>query len=223
MIRALYRPLAGEAVLLVAGGLVVATMLYCVTYNALGGRGESLWEGALWAVVNVLPWYLAFEASKRAATAAAIMACLAAAFVASLLLHVLAYGSDAMAFELVRRLPALLIVVALLGTGRLLAANRAVPTGGGKGAPLPLPPGDFDWVSAAGNYVELRAPGRIVLHRAPLSLVEAQLERHGFVRIHRSTLVRRERIARVRPTDVVLEDGTSLRTGKRYRSALTLH
>jgi DNA-binding LytR/AlgR family response regulator len=75
-------------------------------------------------------------------------------------------------------------------------------------------------VSAAGNYVELRGSGRTVLHRAPLSHVQAELERHGFVRIHRSILVRRERIARVRRNDVILTDGTSLKTGKRYRSTL---
>ncbi len=85
---------------------------------------------------------------------------------------------------------------------------------------LPLCPSQVDWVSAAGNYVELRSGGRAVLHRAPISHVQAELERHGFVRIHRSILVRRERIARVRPNDVILHDGTCLKTGKRYRSSL---
>jgi two-component system LytT family response regulator len=75
-------------------------------------------------------------------------------------------------------------------------------------------------VAAAGNYVELRRGGRTVLHRAPLSHVQAEFERHGFVRIHRSILVRRMAIARVRPNDVILHDGTSLKTGKRYRSTL---
>jgi DNA-binding LytR/AlgR family response regulator len=111
------------------------------------------------------------------------------------------------------------MVLALLASGRLLASARAVPLANGT-ARLPLSPSQVDWVSAAGNYVELRAQGRTVLHRAPLSHVQAELERHGFVRIHRSILVRRERIARVRPHDVVLQDGTCLRTGKRYRSSL---
>src|SRR5918993_874819 len=49
---------------------------------------------------------------------------------------------------------------------------------------------------------------------------EQALADHGFVRIHRSTLVRRDRIARVRPEDVVLADGTHLKIGKRYRASL---
>ncbi len=221
MIALLYRPLSLERVALVAVGLVVATALYCIAYNLLAGRSESLGQALLWALVNILPWYLAFEAAKRATNAAQIAAALALALAASLLLHVLAAGdAQGIGFELVRRIPALLLVVALLASGRLLASSRTVAAAPGAKAPLPLCPSQVDWVSAAGNYVELRGNGRTVLHRAPLGQVQAELERHGFVRIHRSILVRRERIARVRPNDVILHDGTSLKTGKRYRSTL---
>lgn len=75
-------------------------------------------------------------------------------------------------------------------------------------------------MTAAGNYVEIRAAGRTRVERTSLAAVERRLARHGFVRIHRSTLVRRDRIARVRPADVILADGTSLKTGKRYRAGL---
>jgi DNA-binding LytR/AlgR family response regulator len=213
MIALLYRPLSLERVALVAAGLVLATALYCIAYNGLAGRSESLGQALLWALVNIVPWYLAFEAAKRATKAAQIAAALALAFAASMLLHVLAAGGiHGIGFELVRRIPALLLVTGLLASGRLLASSRAAAPAPGAKAPLPLCPSQVDWVSAAGNYVELRGNGRTVLHRAPLS--------HVFVRIHRSILVRRERIARVRPNDVILHDGTSLRTGKRYRSTL---
>ena len=219
MIAALYRPLKRETVMLVAAGLVLATAVYCVAYNSLAGRSESLGQAVLWALVNIVPWYLAFEAAKRVTSALQVAAALALACAASMLLHVLAHGASGTGFELVRRLPALLLVLALLASGRLVAASKAVSAPNGKGE-LPLCPSQVDWVSAAGNYVELRSGGRAVLHRAPISHVQAELERHGFVRIHRSILVRRERIARVRPNDVILHDGTCLKTGKRYRSSL---
>lgn len=224
MIVALYRPLPTKAVVLVASGLIAGTALYCLSYNAFGGRSESLTEAVLWACVNVIPWYLAFEAAKRQSSKASAAGSFTAALASSMLLHILFFGvPSAVTFELLRRVPALLLVVALLATGRLLVASRAAPTAVGEGVGLPLAPSQFDWVSAAGNYVELHAQGRAVIHRAPLSLVHQQLERHGFVRIHRSTLVRRQKIARVRAGDVVLQDGTSLKTGKRYRSGLTPH
>ena len=75
-------------------------------------------------------------------------------------------------------------------------------------------------MQAAGNYVELRANGQTVVHRSSIGAAERDLGRHGFIRIHRSTLVRRDRIARVRPHDVILTDGTHLKVGKRYRATL---
>lgn len=87
--------------------------------------------------------------------------------------------------------------------------------------PLPLLPRQIDWVQAAGNYIELRAGERTIVHRTSLGAAERDLAGHGFVRIHRSTLVRRDRIARVRPRDVVLTDGTHLKVGKRFRSQLS--
>jgi LytTr DNA-binding domain len=223
MVAALYRPLRIEAAMLSAVGLVAATAVYCLSYNALAGRSENLGTAMIWAIVNVVPFFFAFEAAKRAGSMADVAVRLAAALAASMLLHILAFGFPAdFGFQLVRRVPALLLVLGLLGGGRVAAAAKVAPMTEGAGM-LPLPPGAVDWVSAAGNYVELRSAGRTVLHRAPLSHVHAQLERHGFVRIHRSTLVRREKIARVRTNDVILDDGTSLKTGKRYRSGLTFH
>ena len=221
MFGAIYRPLRPEAIILVAAAIVVATAIYCVSYNALAGRSESFATGILWALVNVVPFYFAFEAGKRARSPVALAACLSAAFAASMLLQILASGwPSAPGFELVRRLPALLLVAGLLAGGQLLSSGKPRATAASRDSPLPLAPADVDWVSAAGNYVELRRGGRTVLHRAPLSHVQAELERHGFVRIHRSILVRRLAIARVRPNDVILHDGTSLKTGKRYRSTL---
>lgn len=49
---------------------MLGTAVYCLLYTALSGEAESPIEAALWAVVNVLPWLIAFEAAKRSGTAA---------------------------------------------------------------------------------------------------------------------------------------------------------
>jgi hypothetical protein len=126
----------------------------------------------------------------------------------------LGIGGEQVKFEIWRRVPpfaAVAAIVALLRSG--VAARQPF-------AEIPLLPRQIDWVRAAGNYVEIRADKRTVVHRSPIGSIERELADHGFVRIHRSTLVRRDRIARVRTEDVVLHDGTHLKIGKRYRAAL---
>ena len=88
-----------------------------------------------------------------------------------------------------------------------------------------VPVDQIDRVTAAGNYVEVGWRGRTLLHRATLTAVEAELGA-GFVRIHRSQIVRRAAIRRVendRSGDftIVLDDGAELRGSRRYRSGLT--
>ncbi len=88
-----------------------------------------------------------------------------------------------------------------------------------------VPLEDVVWIEAAGNYVELHRDGGGLLHRASLSDMERQLSRAGFVRIHRSRLVRREAISDVesKPTGdflVRLRDGRELVGSRRYRRPL---
>jgi hypothetical protein len=88
-----------------------------------------------------------------------------------------------------------------------------------------VPLNDVVWVEAAGNYVELHRGGAGLLHRASLSEMERRLHSAGFVRIHRSRLVRREAVAAVesKPTGdfvVRLRDGRELAGSRRYRRPL---
>jgi hypothetical protein len=88
-----------------------------------------------------------------------------------------------------------------------------------------VPLSDVVWVEAAGNYVELHRGGAGLLHRASLSAMEQRLRTAGFVRIHRSRLVRREAVAAVesKPTGdfvVRLRDGRELAGSRRYRRPL---
>lgn len=197
-----------------AAGLVVA--LYCLVYTRLAGRPEAFAESFAWAVANICPWLVAIEFGKRAPGIADTVIVLAGAAVASVVLgYLLAASNDSLPFELLRRIPGLAAAaaaVALLRSGVGRARNAPVE--------MPLLPGQIDWIRAAGNYVELRTGQRTIVHRGSISAAERELARFGFVRIHRSMLVRRDRIARVRRQDIVLHDGTHLPIGKRYRAAL---
>lgn len=215
MLALLQRPLPPLKAGLAMAGAAAAVALYCLAYTALAGRRESPGEALAWVTVNLVPWFLAFELGKRASgwrgKAAVLIAALALSLAGGL---AMAERPEPM-FELVRRLPGLVIVFSLLVAGTIV--RKPVSTGGETAA---LAPAEIDWVAAAGNYVELHSGGRTTLRRMPLAQVEAALSSHDFVRIHRSILVRRDRIARIRPRDVLLHDGTSLRTGSRYRARL---
>lgn len=58
--------------------------------------------------------------------------------------------------------------------------------------------GDVQWISAAGNYVELHLARRVVLHRVTLSQLALRLDPAMFMRVHRSTIVRRDQCAVLR-------------------------
>jgi hypothetical protein len=88
-----------------------------------------------------------------------------------------------------------------------------------------VPLADVAWVEAAGNYVELHRDGAGLLHRASLSEMERRLQSAGFVRIHRSRLVRRGAVAAVESKTtgdftVRLRDGRELAGSRRYRHPL---
>ena len=85
-----------------------------------------------------------------------------------------------------------------------------------------VPADNIDWIEAAGDYVRLHAGGRAHLMRATLHDVEERLDPRSFLRIHRSTIVRLDRIGRLIPRargdyGVVLRDGTELRLSRTYR------
>ncbi|MEW5685752.1 MAG: LytTR family DNA-binding domain-containing protein [Pseudomonadota bacterium] len=84
---------------------------------------------------------------------------------------------------------------------------------------------EVDWIEAAGNYVELHRASGPVLHRSSLADLERQLQGAGFVRIHRSRLVRRGAVSQVesRPSGdfmVRLAGGVELAGSRRFRRPL---
>jgi two-component system LytT family response regulator len=85
--------------------------------------------------------------------------------------------------------------------------------------------GAVDWLEAADNYVRLHVQQREYLARETLGSLEARLDPERFVRIHRSVIVRIDRIAETRPTshgdaEVVLRDGNKLTVSRTWRELL---
>jgi two-component system LytT family response regulator len=84
---------------------------------------------------------------------------------------------------------------------------------------------DIQRVSAAGNYVEVSANGKIHLVRHTLSDFIAQLDPNEFLRVHRSHAVRIGFIAELRAMfhgdyELVLRDGQRLPLSRRYKQLL---
>ncbi|HYC03734.1 MAG TPA: LytTR family DNA-binding domain-containing protein [Azospirillaceae bacterium] len=79
---------------------------------------------------------------------------------------------------------------------------------------------EIDWVGSAGNYVEVHLPGGALLWRRPLREVEAMLAPHGFLRVHRTALVARDRVLRLEGAALLLRCGTRIAVGRNHRSAV---
>ncbi|AXT31234.1 DNA-binding response regulator [Pseudoalteromonas tunicata] len=80
------------------------------------------------------------------------------------------------------------------------------------------------WIGGAGNYVEihLAQEARPILHRETLSTMLEKMASHGFIRIHRSTLVKKRSIKEVQPTEsgdylLTLKNGANLNLSRRYK------
>ncbi len=80
---------------------------------------------------------------------------------------------------------------------------------------------DVDRVEADGNYVAVVAGGRRHLVRESLHVLEARLDPAEFVRVHRSHVLRINRIRRLEPSghgeyELTLVDGTRLTSSRSY-------
>ena len=74
---------------------------------------------------------------------------------------------------------------------------------------------EIDWIEAAGVYVNLHLGNRELLYRAALAELAERLDPARFIRVHRSTIVNLERVAKIEPYAkdsrvAVLSDGTQL-------------
>lgn len=84
---------------------------------------------------------------------------------------------------------------------------------------------DIDWIEAIGDYCGLHTASKVHLLREPLHALEGRLDPRVFMRVHRSTIVRIDRVADLRAAtnrDAVarLHDGTVLKVSRTYSEGL---
>ena len=105
------------------------------------------------------------------------------------------------------------------GVPEPVQVSLAVPTRDGV---IQIPVASLDWLQSEDNYVRLHVGARSHLLRATLSSLEQRLVAAGFVRIHRSTMVRAATITALKRTGadryaVILSNGLQLRVSRQHR------
>jgi two-component system, LytTR family, response regulator len=81
---------------------------------------------------------------------------------------------------------------------------------------------DIDWIEAASNYAQLHMGTRTYSMRETMNGLEAKLDPDQFLRVHRSVIVRIDRIREIEPLVqgdyvVILKDGTKITSSRTYR------
>lgn len=80
---------------------------------------------------------------------------------------------------------------------------------------------ELDWVAAERDYVRLHAHGHSYLLRETISALEARFDPESFIRVRRSALVKKDRVAGIRKAGygdfrLTLSDGNEIRVGRTY-------
>jgi two-component system LytT family response regulator len=84
---------------------------------------------------------------------------------------------------------------------------------------------EIDWIEAADYYSCLHVGAKTHLLRRSMSDLDQDLDQDIFCRIHRSTIVKLDRVRSLKLNEngeyeVVLNNGTRLRLSRRYRKQL---
>ncbi len=199
---------------------VVLNAIYCLVYRSASGNPATLFEAFSWGIINIAPWIAAFEIGRVSRNWLFLIVIFAASTGLSLLLEAALYQSWPTGFDLVRRIPAAILIAAGLG---VLAFLETRPRNEKSATPTPELVGtesqnDCDWVMSAGNYVEMHHAGRAaVLQRSSLAQF---LKSTGFkfIRVHRRYAVHPKAVLQFERKHVLLRDGTRLPIGDRYRA-----
>ncbi len=82
-----------------------------------------------------------------------------------------------------------------------------------------------NWIEAQGNYMQLHTQQRSILYRASMSRLEQHLDPQVFIRIHRSTIVRIDQIAKIQIAadnnyQMTLHCGDQVMISERYVTAV---
>jgi two-component system LytT family response regulator len=104
------------------------------------------------------------------------------------------------------------------------ASKLIVPTDTGD---LVLDVTDVDWIEAQDYYAAIHVLGHRHLVRESLNTLESRLNPAEFIRVHRSAIVRVDRIRELKRTDgvmhAVLRDGTNVKVSRRRRHPTAIH
>lgn len=84
---------------------------------------------------------------------------------------------------------------------------------------------DIHWVEAAGNYVTLHCTAGHYMLRETMQAISKRLRPHGFVRVHRSAVVKLDSVDHLQPLEngeaqAHLVSGATVPVSRRYRKAL---
>jgi DNA-binding LytR/AlgR family response regulator len=86
--------------------------------------------------------------------------------------------------------------------------------------------GQIDWIAAERDYVRIHTGAKSYLIRHSIGGLESRLDPADFVRVHRSSLVRRDRIVRIRHAAgrgaVVLSTGAEVPVSRRHMAAVKM-
>lgn len=109
-----------------------------------------------------------------------------------------------------------------LSTDSSYLERFAVPT---RGQWIVVPASSVDWIEAAGDYVTLHVGSEEYLLRGTMVSVEARLDPRSFLRIHRSTIVRLDRVRSIESGEhgdyrLLMHGGEELRVSRGYRDAV---
>ena len=85
---------------------------------------------------------------------------------------------------------------------------------------------EIDWIEAAGNYSQLWVGTRSYFLRESLQLLEQRVQKNGFIRAHRSALVRLDGVRELTRTRAgasvaVLESGVRVPISRRRSASFT--
>ena len=93
-----------------------------------------------------------------------------------------------------------------------------------RGGRTSVPVAAIDWVAAERDYVRIHTHARSFLIRQSIGALAERLDPAVFVRVHRSSLVRRDRIVRIRHAGgrgaVILATGVEIAVSRRHMGAL---
>jgi two-component system LytT family response regulator len=110
----------------------------------------------------------------------------------------------------------------LLADQRQTRASITVPTSGGL---VLVDVADIDWIEADDYYAVVHADGKRLLIRESLASFEERLDKHHFIRAHRSAVVPLGKVQEMRTTlagtVLILRNGTRVPVSRRRKEAVT--